>query len=69
MKYTVSYSRKVKAGLSYEMLEIFASVESDTGIEPMEAAFGRVQGFVDAMIDRERDRLLEKSVKRPAVEK
>ena len=68
MKYTVSYSRKVKAGLSYEMLEISASAESDTGVEPMEAAYGRVRAFVDQAVDRERERLLEKGVKRPEAE-
>lgn len=69
MKFTVSYSRKVKAGKAYEMMEIFTSIESDTAIEPMDIAFERVKGFVDAKIDVERDRLLEESVKRLEVEK
>jgi len=68
VKFTVSYSRKVKAGLAYEMLEVFASVESDTSIEPLEVAYERVKAFVESAIEVERDRLLEKSVKRPQVE-
>jgi len=69
MKYTVSYSRKVKAGLAYEMLEIFASVESDASIEPMQKALDRVKAFVEENIKRERDRLLKESVKRPTAGK
>ena len=65
MKYTVFYSRKVKAGLSYEMLEIGASAESDSGVEPMDMAFGRLRCFVDHYIDVERDRLIKERVKRP----
>ena len=68
MKYTVSYSRKVKAGSAYEMLELFASIESDDGVEPMEAAYNRVKTFIDTRVDSERDRLLEKGVKRPEAE-
>lgn len=68
MKFTVSYSRKVKAGKAYEMMEIFASLESDTSIETMEKAFARVKRFVDHNIDFERDRLLKESVERPEVE-
>lgn len=65
MKYTVSYSRKVKAGKSYEMMEIFVSVESDTAIEPMGTAYERVRDFVEGWIEVERERLLETSVPRP----
>ena len=68
MKFTVSYSRKVKAGKSYEMLEIFASLEGDTAIETMDQAFERVKYFVDSKIAAESDRLLEESVPRPKVE-
>ena len=67
MKFTVSYSRKVKAGLSYEMMEIFASIESDTSLETMDEAFERVRYFVDSKIDSERDRLVKESVPRPEV--
>ena len=67
MKFTVSYSRKVKAGKAYEMMEIFASVESDTAVEPMGDAFERVRDFVEGWIEVESDRLLEKSVPRPEV--
>jgi len=69
MKFTVSYSRKVKAGLAYEMLEIFASAESDDSIASMQDVLDRCKYFVEENLERERDRLLEKSVKRPAVEK
>ena len=68
MKYTVSYSRKVRAGQKYEFMEIFASAESDTGVEPMDTAFERVRQFVDDRVEIERDRLLEKGVKRPEAE-
>ena len=63
MKFTVSYARKVKAGLAYEMMEIFASVESDSSIETMEKAYARIRRFVDNHIDFERDRLLKTCVK------
>jgi len=66
MKFTVSYSRKVKAGLAYEILEIFASIDSDTSLETMQEAYCRVKAFVETQIERERDQLLEKSVKRPS---
>ena len=62
MKFTISYSRKVKTDKAYEMMEIFASLESDTSIEDMESAFKRVRDFVDSKIDTERYRLLQKEV-------
>ena len=65
MKFTVSYSRKIKAGKAYEMLEIFASIESDTGIETMEQAFERVKYFVDNQIEANRNEFLEKAVPKP----
>ena len=68
MKFTVSYSRKVKAGKAYEMMEIFYSVESDTSIETPSQALQRVMDFVNGQIDSEVDRLLETSVSRPKVE-
>lgn len=69
MKFTVSYSRKVKAGKAYEMMEIFASIESDTSIETMDDAFERVKKFVNNRIDANQDELLEKSAPRPEVKK
>lgn len=68
MKFTVSYSRKVKAGKAYEMMEIFCSVESDTAVETMDSAFARVKNFVENKIEANQERLLETSVKRPEVE-
>lgn len=65
MKYTVNYSRKVRAGPKYEVLEIGVFLESDTGVEPIEAAYGRIRAFVDEQVDRARERLSEKAVPKP----
>jgi len=69
MKFTVSYSRKVKAGRSYEMLEIGASVEQDTAVETMNQAFKGLRDGVNKWINEEQNRLLESSVKRPIIQK
>lgn len=69
MKFSVSYSRKVKAGRTYEMLEIGASVEQDTSVQNMRQAFEELRDEVNKWIEAEQDRLLESSVKRPAIEK
>lgn len=62
MKFTVSYSRKVKAGLAYEMLDVFASLEGDTAVETMDASFDKVKYFVDSKIISERERLAKEVV-------
>ena len=59
MKFTVSYSRKVKAGQTYEMLSILCALESDTSIETMQAAFDRVKKFVEENVEKERVKLRE----------
>jgi len=59
MKFTISYSRKIKAGKPYEMLEIFAAIESDTAIEPMEVTFERAKNFVTDKLAEEQKRLSE----------
>lgn len=69
MKFTVNYSRKVKAGRTYEMLEIGATVEQDTAVESMNQAFEGLRDGVNKWIQEEQDRLLESSVKRPVIEK
>jgi len=55
MKFTVSYSRKVKVGLPYETLEIFAQAESDDSIASMQAVLDRCKYFVEENLERERD--------------
>ena len=69
MKFTVSYSRKVKAGRTYEMMEIFASIESDTSIETMDVALERVKYLVNQNIEKEQDRLLAETGQRPKGER
>jgi len=68
MKYTVHYSRKVRV-VAYDMLEIGLSQEFDSAETHIPQAFDRVKSYVDEWIEKERDRLLAKSVKRPEVEK
>jgi len=65
VKYTINYSRKIRAGPKYEVLELGVYLESDTGVEPMEAAYESVRAFVDREVDRARERLLEKPAKGP----
>ena len=65
MKYTLNYSRKIRAGPKYEVLEISVYLESDTGVEPMDKAYERIRDFVDANVDRARERLSEKAAPKP----
>ena len=69
MKFTVHYSRKVKAGLAYEMLEIGLVYQSDDSVAPPRDVFERVRSMVNSWIEEERDRLLKTSVKRPETER
>ena len=63
MKFTISYARKVKAGQSYEMMEVFAALEGDTAVETMDQAFDKVRYFVDSKVDKERERLIKEAEK------
>jgi len=63
LKYTIFYQRKVRAQ-AYEMLEIGLSREFDTSETPTEAGFAEVRDRVNAWIDEERERLLEKEAPR-----
>jgi len=67
MKFTVFYGRKVRVA-AYDMLEIALTQEFDTAEARIPEAFNRVKGYVDEWIEKERDRLLEKSVPRPDTE-
>ena len=69
MKFGVSYNRKVKAGLAYEMLEIGLWVEHDSALNSPDKVLHEIKSKVNSWIDEERDRLLKKSVKRPEVDK
>lgn len=53
VKYTVSYTRKVKAGDSYEMLEIGLTREFDENM-PITKGFEATQNRVNNWIDQER---------------
>lgn len=64
MKYTVHYSRKVRV-VAYDMLEIGLIQEFDSAEIHIQQGFERVKSYVDEWIEKERDRLLEKSVPRP----
>lgn len=68
MKYTIQYSRKVRVA-AYDMLEIGLVQEFDSAEVSMQQGFDRVKGWVNEWTEKERDRLLEKSVKRPGVER
>lgn len=67
MKFTVSYSRKVKAGKPYEMLEIGLSREHDDSWTDPDQAFAEVRAFVNKRIEEGQERLLKESVNRPEV--
>ena len=67
MKFTVFYGRKVRVA-AYDMLEIALTQEFDTAETRIPEAFNRVRGYVDEWVEKERDRLLEKSVPRPETE-
>lgn len=67
LKFSISYNRKVKAGRSYEMLEIGLYREFDDSKTPPTEAFNLVRDLVTAWVQREQDRLLESSVNRPEI--
>jgi hypothetical protein len=68
MKFTIQYSRKLRV-CAYDMLEIGLVQEFDSAEINMQQAFDRIKGWVDEWIEKERDRLLEKSVPRPEAKK
>jgi hypothetical protein len=69
MKFGISYNRKVKAGRTYEMLEIGLYMEFDTGETTINKAFQLVKSKVNKWIEIERDRILAECVPRPEAQK
>lgn len=65
MKFGISYNRKVKAGKTYEMLEIGMYAEFDSGEHNPNKAFKAVRDQVNKWIEEERDRILKECVPRP----
>ena len=63
MKFTVMYSRKVRTK-TYEMLEIGLSAEFDSAITSVDEAFDYVRDKVNLWIEDERNRILEREVRR-----
>ena len=63
MKFTVSYSRKIRTR-QYEMLEIGLSAEFDSAITSIDEAFDYVKDKVNLWIEDERNRILEREVRR-----
>lgn len=55
MKYTIHYSRKVKAGQPYEMIEIGLELEGDTGTDGIADKFREAKDRVDQWISEEKD--------------
>jgi len=63
VKFTVMYSRKVRTK-TYEMLEIGLSAEFDSAITSVDEAFDYVRDKVNLWIEDERNRILEREVRR-----
>ncbi len=63
MKFTVMYSRKVRTK-TYEMLEIGLSAEFDSAMTSIDEAFDFVKDKVNIWIEDERNRILEREVRR-----
>jgi len=66
MRFAITYGRKVRTK-AYDMLEISFYQEFDERTDP-EQAFESVKTRVEAWIEKECDRILEKSVRRPESE-
>ena len=63
MRFTVSYGRKVRTK-AYEMLEISLTAEFDSAITNIDEAFDYVREKVNLWIEEERNRILEREVRR-----
>ncbi|MCD6572099.1 MAG: hypothetical protein J7K62_02385 [Thermoplasmata archaeon] len=61
MKYTIHYSRKVRIA-AYDMLEIAYTQEFDEKTDP-DIAFETIRNNVNAWIESEKERLIEKRLK------
>jgi len=65
LKFGVSYHRRVKAGKTYEMLEIGLYAEFVTSQTSYDEAFKQIRDKVNVWIEEERDRILAECVPRP----
>jgi len=63
MKFTVMYSRKVRTK-AYETMEIGLSAEFDSAMTSIDEAFDFVRDKVNIWIEDERNRILEREVRR-----
>jgi len=63
MRYSVTYGRKVRTK-AYETLEISMTADFDTADTQPEEAFAYLRDLVNMWIQEERERILEKEVKR-----
>jgi len=69
MKFSIFFERKIRVA-AYDMLTIGLSMEFDSAVTPsLDQAFETVKAQVNVWIQTEQDRLPNKAVPRPKLEK